>query len=146
MLSIQFIINLFKDTKAVQIIYFFLAVSIIQVIDLFLTIYLTHIFGEYLIMAIICAISLFGLLITINRMKVKIQIIKDKCNNGDFPEISFFEVTGIFTAAILIFIPGFLSAIIGFSLLIPIMASNSGRYISTKTDTDWHTVYEYMKI
>ena len=146
MLSIQFIINIFRDTKAVQILFFLLSISILQVLDLFLAIFLTHIFGEYLIMAILCSVSLIGMFFSVIRIKKLISIVTINCNNGIFPERYFFETTGIFTAAIMIFIPGFISGIIGFLLLIPLLSFKTGKYISAKTYTDWHTVYEYMKI
>jgi len=146
MLSIQFLINLFKDTKAVQILFFFLSVSILQVIDLFLTIYLTTIFGEYLILGIICTVSLVGLFLSVARVKSLIMIINENCNNGIFPETNFFQITGVFTAALLIFIPGFISAFLGFLILMPIISIYWGKNISGRTSTDWHTVYEYMKI
>ncbi len=146
MLSIQFILNILKDSKAVLIIYLLLAVSIIQVVDLFITIFLTNIFGLYLIMGIICSLSLIGLFFSITRIKTLTFIIKDNCNKGFFPGKSFFALTGIYCASLLIFIPGFVSSILGFSLLFPLFSEKSGKMISEKTSTDWHTVYEYMKI
>lgn len=146
MLSIQFIINIFKDTKAVQFLYFFLAISIFQILDLFLTIFLTRIFGEYLIMAIICSTSLLGLFFSIIRIKSLILIINKNCKEGIFPESQFHEIIGIFIAAILIFIPGFVTSLLGFLILLPVLSTKSGQYISKWTFTDWHTVYEYMKI
>lgn len=146
MLSIQFILSIFKDTKAIQIIYFFMALSIIQIVDLFFTIFLTHIFGDFLIIGIICCISLTGLYFSTLRTKNLVLNIKEKCHKGEFPERYFFELTGLICAAILIFIPGFISAIIGFSLLIPVLSGIGGGHISKKITTDWHTVYEYMKI
>lgn len=146
MLSIPFILNILKDSKAVQILYLLLAVSIIQVVDLFTTIFLTNIFGEYLIMGIICCLSLIGLLLAIIHIKSLTSIIAEKCNSGVFPENSFFAMTGIYCASLLIFIPGFLSSILGYSLLFPLFSEKCGKLISEKISTDWHTVYEYMKI
>jgi UPF0716 protein FxsA len=146
MLSIQFLIDLFKDTKAIQILLFFLSVSILQVFDLFLTIYLTHIFGEFLVMAIICSVSLVGLVFSIARVRSLISVITVNCNNGIFPGNTFFQLTGLFIAALFIFIPGFISGILGYLLLLPLLSSYYGKLISDKTLTDWHTVYEYMKI
>lgn len=146
MLSIQFIINIFKDMKAIQMLYFFLAISILQVADLFLTIFLTHIFGEYLIMAIICSVSLIGLFFSVLRVKHLILLINDNCSEGNYPENLFHELTGVFISAIFIFIPGFFTSVAGFLLLIPILSNKSGQSISKWTFTDWHTVYEYMKI
>lgn len=146
MLSIQFILNIFKGTKAVQIIFMLLGVSLILIIDLFLTIYLSNIFGEYLIMAIICSISFIGLFFSVRRIKKLIFSINENCGNGVFPGNSFFEISGIFCASIMIFIPGLISTIAGFSLLLPFFSVIGGRYISNKISTDWHTIYEYMKI
>ncbi|MBI9096842.1 MAG: FxsA family protein [Spirochaetaceae bacterium] len=146
MLSIQFILNIFKETKAIQILYFLLAASIIQIIDLFVTINFTNIFGVYLIMAVICCISLTGLFFSISRINILIKIINDNCKNGIFPESYFFEITGIFLTALLIFMPGFISTVLGFLLLLPILSEQCGKVISSKISTDWHTVYEYMKI
>jgi UPF0716 protein FxsA len=146
MLSIQFIINVFRETKAVKILYFFLAISIFQVMDLFITIFLSNIFGEYLILAIICSTSLIGLSLSILRVKSLVLIINDKCKEGVFPLELFNQVTGVFVASIFIFIPGFITSITGFLFLIPFFSNNIGRYTSKWTFTDWHTVYEYMKI
>jgi len=146
MLSIQFIISIFKETKAIRILYFFLAISIFQVADLFLTIFCTHIFGEYLIMAIICSTSLLGLFFSIIRIKSLILLINISCKESIFPENLFNEIAGVFVAAIFIFIPGFATSLIGFLILIPFLSTGIGRYISKWTFTDWHTVYEYMKI
>ncbi len=146
MLSIQFIINIFKDTKAVQILFLLLLFSILLVLDLFLTIYISNIFGEYLVLAIICSISFIGSMFSVIKVKNIINEIKINCNNGNFPENYFFMITGIFAATIYIIIPGFISDIIGFVLLISFFSTKLGKFISNKTQTDWHTVYEFMKI
>lgn len=146
MLSIQYILSLFKSAKAQEIVYFFMCASIIQIVDLFLTIYLTQIFGVYLIMAMICCLSLAGLFISLKRVGRLTDFISRDCNNGVFPEIRFFELTGVFLASILLFIPGFISSLIGFFIILPPLSNMAGRMISSKTSTDWHTVYEYMKI
>lgn len=146
MFSVQYILSLFKGNKSVQIVYFFLAVSILQVADLFLTIYLTQMFGEYLIMAVICLVSLLGLLFSVLKLKDLTKMIKIECDKGQFPEESFYEMTGLYLAAWLIFIPGFATSLIGIMLLLPFFSKIAGRIISSRTSTDWHTVYEYMKI
>lgn len=146
MFSIQFILSIFKDTKAQKIIFFFLAVSILQIIDLVLTIFMTHLFGEYLILAVLCFFSLLGFVFSLSRIKSTTNRIKDECLNSNFPENRFFELIGIYLSAFLIFIPGFISTMTGFVFLIPVFSKISGRYLSIKTATDWHTVYEYMKI
>ena len=146
MLSIQFIISTFKDIKAIQMLYFLLVVSILLVLDLFSTIYLTHIFGEYLILAIICTVSLLGLFITVRRIKNLISTISENCNKGIFPGNNFYIITGIYIAAFFIILPGFITDIFGFISLFSFFALHIGKYISLKTQTDWHTVYEFMKI
>ena len=103
MLSIQFILSLFKNAKALQIIYFIMGTTVIQIADLFLTIYLTNMFGEYLIMALICCVSLAGLFFSFTRVKHITDAISDDCGNSIFPEGRFFELAGIFLAALLIY-------------------------------------------
>lgn len=146
MLSIQYILSLFKNARSIQIIYFIMGAAAIQIVDLFLTIYLTHLFGEYLIMALICCVSLAGLLISYIRVRQVTEAISDDCGNSIFPEGRFFELAGIFLAALLIFIPGILSSAAGFIVMFPPLTRQTGSFISEKTSTDWHTVYEYMKI
>lgn len=146
MLSIQFILQVFKGLNAVRIIYFFLALSIIQLGDLIFTVFMTKIFGDYLILGLICSISIAGLFISVLRIKEISNRICIKCKNGEFPKDSFYELTGLFLAASMIFIPGFISSLAGSVMLFPIIAKQAGLFISYKTSTDWHTVYEYMKI
>lgn len=146
MFNIQFILSLFKETRAIQIIYFFMAVSIIQILDLFLSVYLTSLFGVYLIMAALCIMAIAGFFISLKRIKVIINTVKNESEKGSFPENSFHELTGVYLSAFLVFIPGFISSVAGLILMIPLLSKNSGRFISQKTSTDWHTVYEYMKI
>ncbi len=146
MLSIQYIINIFRGSKAEQILYFLLFISILQIFDLVLTIYLSQKFGEYLILGSICTISLFGLFITVNIIKNLINQISGYCNNGIFPEKYFYVATGSFVAAFFIFIPGIISGFFGFTLLFPFLALRTGKYISYNTKINWHTVYDYMQI
>lgn len=146
MLSIQYILSLFKDTKALQIVYFFMAASVLQVTDLFLTIYLTQLFGEYLIMAVLCLFALAGLFFAIARIKKLTSLINENCSNGVFPQNHFYELSGMFLAALLVFIPGFISSLAGMICMLPLLSRKTGSLLSEKMSTDWHTVYEYMKI
>lgn len=146
MLSIQYILSLFKETKALQIIYFFMAASVLQVIDLFLTIYLTHLFGEYLIMAVLCFSALIGLFFAMGRIKKLTALINRECAEGIFPENRFYELTGMFLASFLVFIPGFISTLAGLAFMLPLLSRPAGELLTKKMSTDWHTVYEYMKI
>jgi UPF0716 family protein affecting phage T7 exclusion len=107
---------------------------------------MANVFGEYLIMAVICCISILGLFFSTNRIKRLIAAINEKCSSGIYPENSFFEISGIYCASLLIFVPGFISTIAGLSLLLPFFSTLTGKYLSSKISTDWHTVYEYMKI
>jgi len=146
MLSVQYILSLFKDTKAIQILFFLMGAAVIQVADLCLTLFLTDLFGDFLILALINSLSLTGLLVSFLSVKKRIELINDSCREGCFPENLFYKLAGSFLAAFLLFMPGFVSSFLGFLLLLPLLSIPSGRYVSKKTDTDWHTVYEYMKI
>ncbi|MBN2657510.1 MAG: FxsA family protein [Spirochaetales bacterium] len=120
--------------------------SIIQIIDLILTLYLTHLFGDYLILAIISSLSLAGIFFSYISVNSRIRQINTSCGEGCFPENLFNQLTGTFFAAVLLFMPGFISSFFGFLLLFPLFSIPAGRYISRNSDTEWHTVYEYMKI
>lgn len=146
MLSIQYILSLFKETKALQIVYFFMATSVLQVIDLFTTIFLANLFGEYLILAVLCLFSLVGLFFAVARIKKLTELINKDCTDGNFPESRFYELTGMFLASLLVFLPGFISSLLGLIIMLMPLSKNIGSYLSKKTSTDWHTVYEYMKI
>jgi len=146
MLSVQYILSLFKDTKALQILFFLMGAAVIQVADLCLTLFLTALFGDFLILALINSLSLAGLLISVLTVKKIIGMVNESCREGCFPENLFYKLAGSFLAAFLLFMPGFVSTFLGFLLLLPLFSIPSGRYITKKTETDWHTVYEYMKI
>ncbi|MBB6482346.1 FxsA family protein [Spirochaeta isovalerica] len=146
MLSVQYILSLFKDTKAVQILFFLMGAAIIQIVDLILTLFLTHLFGDFLILALISCLSLAGLFFSYLSVSNRISKINESCLDGCFPETLFHKLSGAFLAALLLFMPGFVSSIIGFFILLPPLSVPAGKYLSVKSDTDWHTVYEYMKI
>lgn len=146
MLSVQYILSLFKDTKAVQILFFLMGAAIIQIVDLILTLFLTHLFGDFLILALISSLSLTGLFFSYLSVSSRIKQINTSCLSGCFPETLFHKLTGAFLAALLLFMPGFVSSLIGFIILLPPASVPTGKFMSDKSDTDWHTVYEYMKI
>ena len=146
MLSIQFLINILKETQAVRILYFFLFASLLQVFDLFLSIFLTHILGEYLLMTTICTVSLMGMFFSVMRIKYLTRQIHDISHQRVFPERYFFQTAGVYSGALFIAMPGFISGLLGLFLLTPTLSLYAGKFLSTRTDTDWHTVYEYMRL
>lgn len=146
MFSIQYILSLFKQTKASQIIFFLMGVSLIQITDLILSIFLTHYFGDYLILALISLLSLVGLFSAVLCVNKRVEIIIVLCDDGTYPENEYFQFSAVFLAAMLLFIPGFISSFLGLIILFRPVSALTGRIISKKAEIDWNTVYEYMKI
>lgn len=143
MVNIKLFLYLFDKDRLFNILLGFSLLGIIPLADFILVIKLGNLIGNYMALAILCALSGLALLLLIQSLDTSIEEIKDNHKSG-FSEKSFLFYIGLLPAAVLILIPGILSTLIGVILLVKKIRLLFGRWFTKIFQIDWKESYEYF--
>ncbi len=147
MFSIKFLLRLTENRRhSAFFLYLILLLSGIVLLDFYLCMQGSIIFGIYLIMSLLCLLSLVGLPVSMGLVSRHLEGIDASRIREEFPEGDFYGLTGAFLAGILLLIPGIISSFLGMFLLVKPLRILAGRILSDFLMVKWHEVYEYRNL
>ncbi|MEW5814104.1 MAG: FxsA family protein [Spirochaetota bacterium] len=146
MLDIHFMIRLFDKGFIIKLLFLLLLYSLLPLCEIFLILYLSTIFGKYLILALVAATGLIGVLAAYNQVRKLLDIIGRKIKEGYYPNNEFISFAGVLVGAVLLVTPGFITDFLGFVLFVPGARDAIGRLIISKMQGRLKEIYEYLKM
>jgi UPF0716 protein FxsA len=142
----KFILRFLDKTFITKLLILALLYSLLPLAEIFLIIYLGDRIGNYFTLALAACTGLMGMLFALRGFQKNLALLKEKIKQGEFPTEELITLTGIFTAAILLLTPGFITDLLGFLLFIPAIRSALGRFIIRVTRVNFKELYEYLKL
>jgi UPF0716 protein FxsA len=120
--------------------------SLLPLGEIFLLIWLGDRIGKYITLALAASTGLLGMLFALRAFQRTLAVLKQKIAQGVFPSEQFVTLAGIFTAALLLLTPGFITDLLGFLLFVPAFRNGLGKAILRITGVDLKEIYEYLKL
>ncbi len=146
MLNLKILINIVQPQFAKKFLYILLLLSFIPVLDCILILNLAVLIGNYLFLAILMLLSLFGFFIS---LKVTANVQKQLHSDLETHTMNlnhYNSLPGSFTLAFLLIMPGMISTILGLIFIIPPLMRKLGSLVSRILKIDWKEIHEYMNI
>ena len=146
MFDTSFIMRLFQKEFVFKLLLLALFYSLIPLVEIFLILYVSGIFGNYLVIAITAAAALLGILIAFGQIDNLIRQVKKRLKNDEYPGKEFVGIAGVVAGALLMITPGFITDAIGLFLFIPVFRNSVGRFLTSKMENQLKDIYEYLKL
>lgn len=147
MFTVEFLLKLLNQNKVSQYIYTILLISLITVFDFFTLFIFSKMIGLFLYLAIICSLTILGILFLVRYIKKTLNDLESKHSKNIYPEIEFYHITTLFFSSAFIIFPGIISSLLGITIaIIPPIRVLIGRKLSKALKLDWNAVYEYKEI
>jgi len=115
-------------------------------LDLIILLKVTLLVGPWITMAILAALSGFGVVIMYRVVESMSRLLLETVDNGEYEADVFHRYIGVLMAALFIVIPGILSTVLGGVVLAPVISSRLGRVAAETAGIDWRESYEYLRL
>ncbi|RKX79558.1 MAG: hypothetical protein DRP87_02650 [Spirochaetes bacterium] len=146
MLNFNTLIKFFDRGFILKLLLIVLLYSTLPLAEIFILLYLGEIIGDYLTLALAALTGLVGVFIAFGEAKNVLTVLKGKIKEGYYPGKEFISLAGIFTGALFLLTPGFITDISGFLLFFPFFRNLVGRIFTHKMEKRLRELYEYLKL
>ena len=140
------LLRLLDRTFVTKLLILGLLYSLVPLAEIFLLIYLGHVIGYYLTLALAAFAGLIGMLMALKELRKNLEALRKKTRKGVLATQEFINLTAILAASILLLTPGFITDTMGFLLFIPAVRDRLGHFILRKSRTNLKEIYEYLKL
>ena len=146
MFDISFMMRLFQKEFILKLLLLALLYSLLPLAEIFLILHIGGIFGNYLVIATTAITGFLGMIIAFGEIESLIKQVKRKLKSGEYPGKEFIGLAGVFTGAILMITPGFITDTMGLFLFIPVIRNGVGKIITSRMERQLKDIYEYLKL
>jgi UPF0716 protein FxsA len=146
MFELNTLIRLFDRGFLLRSLYFLLLFALVPVAEIALLIYLSRLFGVFLVLAVLLATGLFGMVASFGEMKRSLVRLKARVREGSYPDSEFRNLAGTIIASLFLVTPGFLSDLAGLVLFFPAVRRRVGHAVTLRMESKMKEIYEYLKM
>ena len=146
MLNLKILLRVLQPGFIKKILFVFLAMSIVPIIDCYLIIQMAQLLGKYLFLAILVSLSLAGFFLSGVLVDKNLKKIDEKISNNILPLKDYNKFSGTLVVSFLFIIPGLISTLIALFISLPYFRIKLGSKISNYLQIDWKEIHEYINI
>jgi UPF0716 protein FxsA len=129
-----------------KLIGFLAAYSVVPIGEIIFFIYLGNLIGNYYTLALAAIAGVGGALAALGQAQRTLAKLKAKVRQGEYPGQEFVDIAGILAASLLLITPGFITDVLGYILLVPVVRDAVGRAIVKKLERSFHEIYGYLRL
>jgi UPF0716 protein FxsA len=129
-----------------KLIAFLLAYSVVPIGEIIFFIYLGNLIGNYYTIALAAVAGVGGALAALGQAQRTLAKLRARVREGEYPGQELIELAGILAASLLLLTPGFITDVLGYVLLVPVVRDAVGRAVVRKLDRSFHEIYDYLRL
>jgi len=120
--------------------------ALVPFVEILFVIYLGYLIGNWLVVVLAVLAGLPGVLVGHAQLEDIRDRIRARIRAGAFPGSELSDLLCVLVAGALLLTPGFLTDILGYLLLVPLVRSAVARMLARKLDRGLHDIYEYFRL
>ena len=128
-----------------KLILLLLAYSLVPIAEIVLFIYLGNLIGNYLTFALAAVAGIGGGFAALSQGQRTRERLMAKIRQGEDPAQEFVDGAGLLVSGVLLVTPGFMTDVLGYVLLIPVVRAAAGRLVVKKLGRTFSDIHDYLR-
>lgn len=146
MVDMKSLLRFFDRDFVVKTLLTLLLISLLLLADGFVLVVLSRLYGVFFMLAIEATVSLIGCAVVIDAINRQLARLRNKIREGVYPNVEYCHVAAALLAGLLIVVPGFVSDVVGFLVLVPGLRYLVGLGLTLPLRGQLRQAYEYLKM
>ncbi len=122
--------GLLEGSLAFKVIAALLAFTLVPLAEIFLFIYIGHLIGNFLVLALAVVAGAAGALVARDQAARSVERLRIRLEAGRYPGAELFDLAGVLSGGILLVTPGFITDLCGYALMVPRIRGAVGRLVA----------------
>ena len=128
-----------------KLILLLLAYSLVPIAEIVLFIYLGNLIGNYLTFALAAVAGIGGGFAALSQVQRTRERLMTKIRQGEDPTQEVVDGAGLLVSGVLLVTPGFVTDVLGYVLLIPVVRAAAGRLVVKKLGRTFSDIHDYLR-
>ena len=129
-----------------KMIFVLLLYSLVPLAEIFLFLYLGDLIGNYLVLAFAAVAGLAGVPIAYGQIQRALEKLRERIRAGRPHVRELVDLGGILAAGIFLITPGFITDILGYLMLVPVIRETFGRALARRMKRSFRDLYESLRL
>jgi UPF0716 protein FxsA len=146
MRELRLFIQFIEKDFLFKLIFALLLYSLVPLAEIVFFIYLTSLIRNWLVLVVAVLVGLPGVLIAQSQLREILERLTGRIRSGQYPGKEFVDLLGILVAGIFLVTPGFLTDVLGYLLLVPLLRTVLARALARKLDKGLKEVFDFLRL
>ncbi|MGA2763544.1 MAG: FxsA family protein [Spirochaetia bacterium] len=120
--------------------------AIVPFVEILFVIYLGYLIGNWLVVVLAVLAGLPGVLIAQSQLQEILPRLRGKIRGGQYPGAEMVDLLGILVAGVFLVTPGFITDVLGYLLLVPVLRTVLARALAKKLDRGMKELSNYLRL
>lgn len=120
--------------------------ALVPFAEILFVIYLGYLIGNWLVVVLAVLAGLPGVLIAQSQLQEILPRLRGKIRGGQYPGAEMADLLGILVAGVFLVTPGFITDVLGYLLLVPVLRTVLARALAKKLDRGMRDFSNYLRL
>ncbi|HVP19843.1 MAG TPA: FxsA family protein [Spirochaetia bacterium] len=146
MRELRLLLRFIEKDYLFKLIFVLLLYSLVPFAEILFFIYLTTLIRNWLVLVVAVLIGLPGVLVAQSQLQEILQHLKARLRSRAYPGAEIADLLGILVAGVLLVTPGFLTDVVGYLLLVPLLRARLARVLARKLEKTFSELADFLRL